>query len=519
MPAERELRFTPEDVRWFAAASGDRNPLHLDPAFARRTPFGQCIAHGALVALGMLGALPGDELSRVGSLRVWFAGPVIPGATCRLTARPAGPRAPEAWEVSLTGRGKQLARLLAGPASERIAPGLEDLALAGLRPTAGGVRMRTAPAEIVPGDLVAGQAIAGDYRTGEELPALAARFGAGELDPALLEGVAWASYVVGMELPGLHSLFSGLTLAAAAGIGRGGTDAGRFEIELRDHDERTGRLEVTGVLADPAGDAMLAARIESFTRVPTAGPDPAALGLGSASDPASSDRGAVVVIGASRGFGAALSLALLARGFEVHGAYTTSSEHAAELVRLAGAQGERLHLRRLDAGDPGQVARLADDLASRPLAGLALNAALPPLPMGLTPESARDLADYVAASIVLAATPLGALLPLLSGDRGWVMLTSSSALSAPPRDWPHYVTAKAALEGLASWVAATSPGLRTVVVRPPAMRTEMTNTPSGRIAPVATETIASWVADRLAGGELPAGLSTLEPGTVAAEST
>jgi len=37
-------------VRAFAEVSGDYNPLHLDEAYAARTPFRGRIAHGALVA-------------------------------------------------------------------------------------------------------------------------------------------------------------------------------------------------------------------------------------------------------------------------------------------------------------------------------------------------------------------------------------------------------------------------------------------------------------------------------------
>ena len=39
---------TAEDVSAFADLAGDRNPVHLDPAFARTTPFRRCIAHGLL---------------------------------------------------------------------------------------------------------------------------------------------------------------------------------------------------------------------------------------------------------------------------------------------------------------------------------------------------------------------------------------------------------------------------------------------------------------------------------------
>lgn len=37
---------TPAESRDFARASGDFNPLHLDPVAARRTRFGQTLIHG-----------------------------------------------------------------------------------------------------------------------------------------------------------------------------------------------------------------------------------------------------------------------------------------------------------------------------------------------------------------------------------------------------------------------------------------------------------------------------------------
>jgi NAD(P)-dependent dehydrogenase (short-subunit alcohol dehydrogenase family)/acyl dehydratase len=502
MPVERELRFTTADLELFAAASGDRNPLHLDPEFAAATAFGAPIVHGALIAIAMLGALPDEALARMRSLRVSFSGALAPGSVATVSAATID-REPDAWEIRLTARGATLARVLAR-ASAELPTGTPERAGASDGPLA---PMRATPAEPHASELRAGFTVRGAYTTGPELDVLAGRFGADALDRPLLEGLAWASYVVGMELPGLNSLFAGLRLGVDSDSAD--MDEGQALI-LRDHDERTGQLTIAGALAARSGIGRTLATIHGFVLPTAASPDPAVLGLDRA--PAE-NRGAVVVIGGSRGFGASLTLALLALGYEVHVAYATSQRRATELAELAGAHASRLHLTRCDVRDPDAVRSFAGavEAAEVPLVGVVLNAATPPLAMGLTPESAAELADYVAQSLRLVAVPLASLLPLVDAQRGWILFCSSAAISAPPRDWPHYVTAKTAIEGLASWVAATKPSLRTVVLRPPKMQTAMTGTPSGRIGAASADAIALWSAARLASAELEPGLTTLDP--------
>lgn len=46
---ELERTFTQHDFDAFAALSGDDNPIHVDPSYARTTRFGRTVAHGMLL--------------------------------------------------------------------------------------------------------------------------------------------------------------------------------------------------------------------------------------------------------------------------------------------------------------------------------------------------------------------------------------------------------------------------------------------------------------------------------------
>ena len=71
-----------ELVASYADASGDRNPLHLDPDFAATTQFGQIVAHGMLTLAfisQMLSRAFGRPWLESGSLKVRFKGPAYLG--------------------------------------------------------------------------------------------------------------------------------------------------------------------------------------------------------------------------------------------------------------------------------------------------------------------------------------------------------------------------------------------------------------------------------------------------------
>ncbi len=57
-----------EDLRRYSEASGDSNPLHLDPEFARQAGFADVIVHG-MFGMALLGRLIEDHIVKQGLLR------------------------------------------------------------------------------------------------------------------------------------------------------------------------------------------------------------------------------------------------------------------------------------------------------------------------------------------------------------------------------------------------------------------------------------------------------------------
>lgn len=84
-----ELAFAPitrEDLARYAEASGDLNPLHLDPAFARKAGFEDVIVHGMLT-MALLGRLLTAHFParRIAAFSARFGAPLGVGeaVTCR----------------------------------------------------------------------------------------------------------------------------------------------------------------------------------------------------------------------------------------------------------------------------------------------------------------------------------------------------------------------------------------------------------------------------------------------------
>jgi 3-hydroxybutyryl-CoA dehydratase len=90
---ELERQVTQERINFYAEASGDFNPIHIDPEFAAKTALGGTVAHGMLILAYlsefMTGSFGLDWLTG-GSLSARFKGPAYPGDTITVGGKITG---------------------------------------------------------------------------------------------------------------------------------------------------------------------------------------------------------------------------------------------------------------------------------------------------------------------------------------------------------------------------------------------------------------------------------------------
>ena len=466
------LRVTAADLELFAAASGDRNPLHVSPEYARRTPFGEPVVFGALAALAAFAHLPEQRERRLESVRLEFRGPLAVGASYGVELDGGQLRILDLGEPLLTADvtfGDRPALALAdAPPSGRAEPSTGD------RDDARGAWAPSLP----------------------HLRELLAQWRLPErgVDEAAAGALAWTSYLVGMELPGERATFWKLDL-------RVGVPALEFEAEVTRRDERVGLLELDARLGESA------ASIAAFVREDAPHADPARIAELLEDGPRLAGLVALVA-GGSRGLGAALAQGLALSGARVVIVYRESRAEAARL-RDAFETIEPVQ------GDAADARWCRDEL--RPLLAerggldlLVCNASPPIRPLALHPDALERFGGFVAESVRLVAAPLAVFADELEARGGTAVVVSSSALATLPPEWPHYVTAKAAVEGLAGWVAATHPRVRVLVVRPPKLLTDQMSSLLGRVGATRVEPVAAQIVRLLGTPRARAGAEVVE---------
>jgi len=329
-----------------------------------------------------------------------------------------------------------------------------------------------------PEDIVPGLKISGVYACNAAILAIvASRWG---IEDRLLETVlSWGSYLVGMELPGESALFFKLALHFDR------TAWGPAAMVYRAAVKYTGFGQVKLDVSLLNGNSTIASgQCWSYIRSPL--PDVEDIDSTGVTPDSLAGR-AAVLIGSSRGLGAAMKRALELRGATVYGMARTANAGDPTCTEVG------------DAADSGALRRLRERVsrAHGCLDFLICNACPPLMPLLLEPNTAGRIGAYINSAVSLALGPLSEFLELLNRSDGCAVIISSAAVENPVKEWPHYVAAKRAVETLGCIASLQYPRVRTLIVRPQKLLTTLTNTPLGRLGATSPGLLANRIAARL----------------------
>jgi NAD(P)-dependent dehydrogenase (short-subunit alcohol dehydrogenase family) len=348
----------------------------------------------------------------------------------------------------------------------------------------GAAEPRTSPATPTIEELAARPSLSEPYSCdADALALLAGELGAGNVPRPILAWLAAASYTIGMVAPGRDALFVGAKIARTSS-----ERSGLLDGTVTFADDRTGLTGLDVLLEQRDTSARMT--LQAFLRPPVAPPDRASSERFLAPSTRLSGRH-VLVVGASRGLGAALSGAFVLQGATVWAGFAESASHMEAVRSEFGSKAIRPL--RFDAEDFEEtrdaLAKVESEAGT--LDGVVLCAAPPIHEAALHPGASASTLRFVGSSLAMALVPLAESMRLLSPE-SWIVVVSSSSLDDPPEVWPHYTVAKAALEGAAEYCRRHT-GARVLVARAPTMATDSMNTPLGRLNAVPKEQVAAAI--------------------------
>jgi NAD(P)-dependent dehydrogenase (short-subunit alcohol dehydrogenase family) len=497
----RKLSFSPDDLELFSSASHDRNPLHTSADYARKTPYGERVVFGVLGGLACLGRLKDRPDFHLSSITLDFINPMFMGIDYAIETNDEAPQ--RATAKIYDGRLLMLKMTVSFAEGPVTGPKSNFRALA----------PRAEAANLCVESMVEGLTVDGSYSpSSKNLRAIMERLSIASKGVGVTHVTAlmWCSYLIGMEIPGLLALFSRLSLKFAAPQKSVGTPLS-YKAKVLAFDKR---FDLIRISADLSHDQALITSADLKTFVRQNSPVTSNATIESIMPRSEALNGNVaLVVGASRGLGASVSQFLSLQGGTVLVNFHKSRAEAERLKgSLSDASGEIVLLQG-DSSDLSVCREMGRGIAEgyKRLDFLVCNACPPLLPLYLEPDAVHRINEYVGKSLSLVSSPMSVFLHALSATRGWcVVISSVIAHRQPPAEWPHYVSAKYAIEGLVRVAAVEYSAISFLLVRPPRLLTDLTGTPLGRQEAIPPERVAAKIVRRILGPPSPGCVEVLE---------
>lgn len=445
-PAPASRVWSTDHQRAFANATGDVNPMHMDARVARRTLAGGMVVHGVHAALWALDACAAAHaLERLSALQMRFERFILVGDRTEITVHEADEGR---LRLSVSVDAVRAVTIQATFSPDR-APGDPTDAVASAIPRD--------PIVVEPSDLAG---LTGAFRLLD--PGAAAALAPGlarAIGPARVAALGGLSTLVGMIVPGLHSILSKIdvTLADEAGGPVLAYAVKRFQPLLQ---SVTTRAEGPG----------LNARVESFVRPRPVEQESLHALAGSVGPREFSDVSALIV-GGSRGLGATTARLIAAGGGDVCITYASGAAEAEAIGREIRDAGGRCQVLRYDAADTLGDQLRSLDLKPSQLYHFATPRIFRQKRAVFEPscfEEMMRIYNYAFYELCLFC--------LRRSARVAAFYPSTSAIDEAPRDTLEYVMAKTAGETLAATLARTIPNLEIRIERLPRVKTDQTAT-------------------------------------------
>jgi acyl dehydratase/NAD(P)-dependent dehydrogenase (short-subunit alcohol dehydrogenase family) len=443
--------FGAEDQARFAVLSGDFNPLHMDPIAARRTQAGAPVVHGIHVLLWLLDTIAAlhIEIASVATLKVRFRrmvylGERVDASLTQVTSEVMRAKA-SVDGVEVVSCVAELGTARSSSHSPSLSAGTPvvrqdspcDLAMEELHDRCGSVSFATALAEF-----------------GTAFPDASRLMGAHRV-----AALGCSTYLVGMVVPGLHSIYGGLDLNFTTGARR--SEKLCFAVTSVDVRFRRILIQISG--------GGLEGSLKAFCRLPPVR-QPSIDAVASVVDAGEFSSSVALVIGGSRGLGEVAAKMIAAGGGKV-------------IVTYAAGRIDAENVRAQIAGWGGQCEVSAYDVrrdAYQQLQGLSeapthlYYFATPTIGKRKGGLCARERLDEFNQFYVHGVLAVVYAARRLRPEGISLFYPSTVYVHERPADMTEYAMSKAAGELLCADIARFMPGMRVITQRLPRLLTDQT---------------------------------------------